>query len=165
MIRIDPSGNIYGESLDYAPTMPTTTGVYYNETDTGYRKVGITGKTFSELTYLSYTIIGGLKRTIISNSSTTLTTLFQSVLTFVPSNHVTIQGWIDISNMIDGDSVMVEVSMNNKVHSMLQYTNAQVMPILHVDGIIVGSGDTYTVRVKQTLGTPISVAYKFFTEE
>jgi len=164
-MRIDPAGNIYGLASDFTPSMPTQANVIYTETDTGRQKIGVAGKTYGEL---SHTNAGaaGLKRTMVANDSITLSSVYQDILSYTPTSHLTIQGWVNVSAMETGDIVMIEVSLNSNVHSLLQYSNSQVMSILHVDSIIVGSGDTYKVRVKQSAGTTNkSIGFKFFTEE
>ena len=164
-ISYDNIGNVYALSTEIIALNPMTYfGTIYTELDTGKRKVGVNGKLYGELAYTSAGS-AGLKRTLIVNDTITLTTLFQPIISYVPSAPMTVQGWIDINEMQDGDTLIIEVSLNDKVHSLIQYANAQVMPILHVDNIIIGFADTYKVRVKQTLGEPINISFKFFTEE
>jgi len=163
-IRIDSTGNIYGTSSEFGTSYSTISNVVYTELDTGKQKIGETGKTYGELPHTDAGA-AGIKRTTLIDSSITMTSLYQDILSYTPLSSLVIQGWIDISNLAEGDTMFVEVSLNNKTHSILQYTNVQIMPMLHVDTIIVGAGDLYKVQVKQTSGTFKSISYKFFKEE
>lgn len=105
---------------------------------------------------------GAISREEVTPGSITMSGSYQDVLSYTATAVKEISGWIDLSNMAAGDTVVIQTLLNGSVHSLATYSNAQDMDLVYVTGRLISATDVFKVQVKQTAGTYRTVAYKFY---
>lgn len=105
---------------------------------------------------------GAISREEITPGSLTLTGSYQDIISYTATAVKEVSGWIDLSNMAAGDTVVVQTLLNGSVHSLATYQNAQDMDLVYVTGRLISATDVFKVQVKQTAGTYRTISHKFY---
>jgi len=111
--------------------------------------------------------VGGSGSTAIfaqySSSSLTTSGSDQAMLSYTAARDVGISGWVNLSNLQAGDTVIITSKLNGVVHTMIQYAGVQAHPFVYVKTRAISNTDVYAISIQQTVGSYRTVAYRFYT--
>lgn len=99
----------------------------------------------------------------IANSTTQASNTEKVIFAHRPTTAKYICGWLDLSAIAAGDTIIVRMYIGGKLHSVDSYSDVLGTPMIYIDRRTVAAGDEYKITVQQSAGTTYrNIGYQFF---